>query len=112
MGFLLVDRIIFCTNILLVHILNIFDTINSTKSPKGEPMYATEFQTIIDNPYIKIPEYEKFKGQEVRIIVLNINQENGNPKIAEEDFIEYLANHPVTLDKGVEYLSREESNER
>ena len=35
-------------------------------------MYATEFQTIIDRPYIEIPEYEQFKGHKVRITLLNL----------------------------------------
>jgi len=76
-------------------------------------MYATEFQTIINNPYIKIPEYEKFKGQEVRIIVLNINKKSHILTTEdEEDFIEYLANNPIELDKDLKFLSREEANER
>lgn len=39
-------------------------------------MYATEFQTVIDEAYIKIPEFEKFKGYEVKIIVLDIKKNN------------------------------------
>ena len=35
-------------------------------------MYVTEFQTVINNQYIKILEYERFKRQEVGIIVLHI----------------------------------------
>ncbi len=76
-------------------------------------MYATEFQTIINNPYIKIPEYEKFQGQEVRIIVLNINKEDHNPTttIHEEDFIEHLINNPIDFPKDFKF-DREEANER
>jgi hypothetical protein len=76
-------------------------------------MYATEFQIIINEPYIKIPEYEKFKGQEVRIIVLNINKKNYiSTTEHEEDFIEYLANNPIKLDNNLKFLSRDEANER
>ena len=39
---------------------------------KEQKMYATEFQTVINNQYIKILEYERFKRQEVGIIVLHI----------------------------------------
>jgi hypothetical protein len=39
-------------------------------------MYATEFQTVINEPYIYIPNYEAFKGHEVRIVVMNIDNEN------------------------------------
>lgn len=38
-------------------------------------MYATEFQTIIKNGYIQIPNYERFKDREVRIIILDNIQE-------------------------------------
>ena len=75
-------------------------------------MYATEFQTVINNPYIKIPEYERFKGQEVRIIVLQGKKKKDIPTIKEEDFIEYLANNPIKLDKDLKFLSRDEANER
>ncbi len=76
-------------------------------------MYATEFQTVINNPYIKIPEYERFKGQEVRIIVLHAKEKTHIPTIEEEeDFIEYLANNPIKLDKELKFLSREDANER
>jgi len=74
-------------------------------------MYATEFKTIIDEPYIKIPEYENFKGQEVRVILLNIDK----PTIAEaekkEDFFERITKNPKHI-KDVKFLSREEAHER
>ena len=38
-------------------------------------MYAEEFQIVIDKPYIKIPEYERFKGHKVRIVLLDIQEE-------------------------------------
>ena len=41
-------------------------------------MYATEFQTIINEPYIHIPDYEIFKGHEVRITMLDINNKVNN----------------------------------
>lgn len=78
-------------------------------------MYATEFKTIINEPYIKIPDYEAFKGHEVRITLLNIDNVNNdfmsnNKK--EFDFIEYYANNPVRLDDDIVFLTREEANER
>ena len=75
-------------------------------------MYATEFQTIIDDPYIKIPEYESFKGHKVRIIVLNMNKTTKETQEKQEDFIDYLIKNPVDVPKGIEFLSREEANER
>jgi len=76
-------------------------------------MYATEFQAVINNPYIKIPEYERFKGQEVRIIVLHTKKKTHIPIIEDkDDFIKYLANNPIKLDKELKFLSREDANER
>ena len=76
-------------------------------------MYATEFQTVINNPYIKIPEYERFKGQEVRIILLHSKKKSYLPSTEDEvDFIEYLANNPIKLKMDLKFLSRNEANER
>ncbi len=74
-------------------------------------MYAIEFQTIVDKPYIEIPEFEKFKGKKVKIILLKEENKEENKK-SEADFIEYLANHPLKLEKNVKFLSREEAHER
>lgn len=78
-------------------------------------MYATEFQTVINEPFIKIPDYEFFKGHKVRITLLDIDNKNSNSKLDNKeafDFIEYYANHPKRLDNDVVFLTREEANER
>ena len=79
-------------------------------------MYATELQTVINNPYIKIPEYEKLQGQKVRVIFLVEQVEQSDKsyykKEKEEDFIEYLINNPIDIPKDMKFLSREEANER
>ena len=74
-------------------------------------MYATEFKTVINEPFIKIPEFEQFKGKEVRIIVLGIDNDKKNEIKEKEDFIEYLINHPVDFPKDFKF-DREEANER
>jgi hypothetical protein len=38
-------------------------------------MYATEFETVINEPYIKIPNYEAFKGHNVRVVLVNIDED-------------------------------------
>ncbi len=38
-------------------------------------MYATEFKTVIKEPYLLIPEFQKFKDREVRIIIIDINEQ-------------------------------------
>ena len=75
-------------------------------------MYATEFQTVINEPYIHIPNYEKFKGHEVRIVVLNIDTKTKyDIKDKKEDFFERITKNPKHI-KNVEFLSRDEANER
>ena len=34
-------------------------------------MYAVEFETYANEPTITIPEFEKFKGKEIRVIILD-----------------------------------------
>jgi len=76
-------------------------------------MYATEFQTIINEPYIKIPEYDTLKGKNVRVLFLVENEEENQVNKGDAfDFIEYYANNPVKLDEDITFLSREEANER
>lgn len=75
-------------------------------------MYATEFQTVINDPYIHIPNYEKFKGHEVRIVVLNIDTKTKcHIEDKKEDFFERITKNPKHI-KNIEFLSREEANER
>ena len=73
-------------------------------------MYATEFKTIVNEPFIAIPDYEKFKGKEVRVVVLNL--ENGTDKEEhQEDFFDAIIKHPKHIEN-LSFLSREEANER
>ena len=72
-------------------------------------MYATEFKTVIDEPYIKIPKYEKFKGKEVRVVLLHIENEKKREK--KEDFFYNIIKNPKHI-KDVTFLTREEANER
>lgn len=74
-------------------------------------MYATEFQTIINEPYIKIPKFELFKGHKVRVVLLDM-EERGQANDYKEDFIDYLIRNPIEMPKNSKFLSREEANER
>jgi len=75
-------------------------------------MYATEFQTVINEPYVYIPNYETFKGHEVRIVVLNIDNESiSKRETTKEDFFEKITKNPKHI-KNIQFLSREEANER
>jgi hypothetical protein len=78
-------------------------------------MYATEFQVVVNEPYIHIPNYETFKGHKVRVTLLDIEGGIDSTKESNtsgEDFIEYLINNPVKTPKNFTFLTREEANER
>ncbi len=73
-------------------------------------MYATEFQTIIDKPYIQIPDYEAFKGKKARIVILNID-DNSKTDIEKDDFIKKFTKNPINFPKDFKF-NREEANAR
>ncbi len=75
-------------------------------------MYATELQTVINEPYIHIPEYEALKGKNVRILFIVESDKEQVEDKGKFDFIDYYANNPIELEKDVKFLSREEANER
>jgi hypothetical protein len=75
-------------------------------------MYATEFQTVINEPYIYIPNYEEFKGHDVRVVLLNIDGDNIKPSSnKKEDFFDRITKNPKNI-KNIDFLSRDEANER
>jgi hypothetical protein len=74
-------------------------------------MYATEFQTIVTDQYIQIPDFERFKNKEVRIIILD-GISNNIKKTKDNDFISRMTQHPKKISKDTKFLSRDEANER
>ena len=75
-------------------------------------MYATEFQTVINEPYIRIPNYETFKGHEVRVVLLNLDNEIKIEESIDNNFILNATNNPRHLEPESDFLSRDEVNER
>ena len=75
-------------------------------------MYAKEFHTILSEPYIKIPEFESFKGHRVRVIILDLDKDLSQDSDRKEDFIEFLTKNPIDLSSDLKFLSREEAHER
>jgi hypothetical protein len=73
-------------------------------------MYATEFQTVINEPYIQVPNYETLKGHEVRIVFLDLQIEEKIDK-NNLDFFDKITKNPKHI-KNLSFLSREEANER
>jgi len=56
-------------------------------------MYAVEFETDIKGKYIEIPEYDSFKNQHVRVIILkdtspSLNVENSKLTIEKNELLE------------------------
>ena len=72
-------------------------------------MYATEFKTVINEPYIGVSEFEKFKGREVRVIIIDIDDNQANP--IETDFIAQIVKNPKHIEKNGSFLSRDEAND-
>jgi ribosome maturation factor RimP len=77
-------------------------------------MYAEEFQIVIDKPYIKIPEYKRFKGHKVRIVLLDIQEERetnfkSNTKEANKR-LDYFDKYQLDLSNF--NFDREEAHER
>jgi len=74
-------------------------------------MYTTE---LITESYVYISEYESLKGKSVRVlfIVENAKDKDKDEDKDEFDFVEYYANNPVKLDNEINFLSRDEANER
>jgi hypothetical protein len=70
-------------------------------------MYATEFQTVINEPYIQVPNYEAFKGHEVRVVFLDLNNSKKEVKKNNLDFFDKFQ-----LDLSDFKFNRDEANER
>ena len=73
-------------------------------------MYATEFKTIIKGSSIQIPDYENFKNKQVRVIILESEPEQ--QELKKDDFISRITTKPKHVSSDVEFLSREQANER
>ena len=73
-------------------------------------MYATEFQTVVTEPYIKIPNFDKFKGHKIRVVLLDLIDDNSEVENS-KSFIENLIDNPRTFSKDFKF-DRDEANER
>lgn len=74
-------------------------------------MYATEFQTVVNEPYIKIPNFERFKGHKIRVVLLDLIEKKNINDDKQIGFIENLINNPITMPKDFVF-DRDEANER
>ena len=69
-------------------------------------MYATEFKTIINEPYIKIPDFELFKGHEVRVTLLNIDTKNETDELLQE--FKKVSKNTSKIDSKIDILKLDE----
>ena len=74
-------------------------------------MYAQEFQTTITDPYITIPDFERFKNKQVRIIILDTNTKAAIAN-NRDDFIANASNHPKKVSHDLHFLSRDDAHAR
>ena len=77
-------------------------------------MYAIEFETIVKDRYIKIPEYEKFAFQNVKVVLMAENEkENRNISNAHQkqmnSFFDLAGQIDIDSD-AIESLRKEEYN--
>jgi len=63
-------------------------------------MYAAEFTTIIDKPYIEIPEFEKFKNHKVKVMLIDLKNSN-TPKNQKKSIQNILKNSKTKLFKDI-----------
>ncbi len=77
-------------------------------------MYAVEFEASINDGMFKIPEtFLKLQSVAKAKIIIMVEDEVTMPQTVKKiGFIERLANNPVHVDKSLQFLSREEANER
>jgi len=72
-------------------------------------MYATEYEITVNEPFIKILEYEKLKGKNVKVIIL-VEDDNKKDLTKDSfDFIERYTKNPINFPKNFKF-DREEAN--
>ena len=75
-------------------------------------MIKTEFQTIINEPYIHIPNYETLKGHKVKVVLIDIDNNQKTKNYSNNNFINDIINNPRHIKPNDDFLSRDKANER
>lgn len=75
-------------------------------------MIKTEFQTIINEPYIHIPNYEALKGHTVKVVLIDIDNNSQARKYNNSNFIDEIIRNPRHINTNDSFLSRDKANER
>lgn len=77
-------------------------------------MYTVEFKTILGKGFVTLPDNlsRLQPGLKAKVVVLLEDEAEVPVSVKKSGFIEKLANNPVHVDKSLQFLSREDANER
>lgn len=76
-------------------------------------MYAIEFEGSINNGTFRVPEtFRKLQSVAKAKIIIMVEDDVVAPVASKTGFIEKFASNPLHVDQSLQFLSREEANER
>ena len=64
-------------------------------------MYAVEFETFVDSPYIKLENHLEFLNKTIKVIVMSDTKKVDKPNSNNEIFFNTLRNRKLKIDKNV-----------
>ena len=65
-------------------------------------MYAVEFETVVDSPYIKLENYLNFINKKIKVIVLSDEKIEKSVESDSQSFFKTLRNRNLKLDKEID----------
>ncbi|MBN2824041.1 MAG: hypothetical protein JXQ76_01855 [Campylobacterales bacterium] len=64
-------------------------------------MYAVEFETVVDSPYIKLENHQDFIHQKIKVIIL-ADEKKMHPPIDTTAFFDRLRSRDIPIDKTID----------
>jgi len=73
-------------------------------------MYAVEFETVVDSPYIKLENHQEFIHQKIKVIILA--DEKKPKQSSDRGFFDRLRSRDIQVDRSIdiEQITNEMSN--
>jgi len=65
-------------------------------------MYAVEFETIVDSPYIKLENYLNFVNKKIKVIILSEEKTEKKLQINQSTFFDTLRKRNLKIDKNID----------
>ncbi len=65
-------------------------------------MYAVEFETVVNSPYIKLENYLQFINKKIKVIVLSDEKIEKSVENNSQSFFKTLRNRNLKLDKEID----------